>query len=135
MLSQGVRLTLLSRSMQTPPAVMVGMARLMLHSGELAGCLLSLEQSPVNPWTRWVWGLPKEASTAHPKQQVCAVVVKGRWCGHLTLMCCLGFPEHACNLPGSSQKPFFCRRNHSTTAASDQHAGLCPFPPRRGATT
>lgn len=51
MLRHGVRLTLLSRGMQTPPAVVAGTARLLIHSGEPAGCLLFLEQRPVNPWT------------------------------------------------------------------------------------
>ena len=106
MLSQGVRLTLLSRSMHTSPAVMVGMARLMLHSGEPAGCLLSLEQRPVNPWTRSTWGLSKEASTACPKQQVCAVVVEGRWCGHLILMCCLASLNTFATCLAAHRNPF-----------------------------
>lgn len=131
MLSQSVRLTLLSRSIQTSPAVVVGMARLMLHSGEPAGCFLSLEQRPVNPWTRSTWGLSKEASTACPMQRVCAVVVEGRWCGHLTLML-PGFPEHACNLPGSSQKPSCCRRKRSATATLNCMLGYACLPQGEG---
>lgn len=45
-LSQGVRLTLLSRSRQTSPAVVAGTAELLLHHGELRGCLFSLRSTP-----------------------------------------------------------------------------------------
>lgn len=45
-LRQGVRLILPSRSRQTSPAVVAGMAKLVLHHSELRGCLLSLSSTP-----------------------------------------------------------------------------------------
>lgn len=103
-----------------------------VHSDEPASCLLSLEQRPVNPWTRSTLESFQRSLNSLPEAAgLCSG--SGRKVMQTSDPDVLpGLPGHACNLPGSSQKPICCRRNHSTTAALNCTLGYACLPQGEG---
>lgn len=103
-----------------------------IHSDEPASHLLSLEQRPVNPWTRSTLESFQRSLNSLPEAAgLCSG--SGRKVMQTSDPDVLpGLPGHACNLPGSSQKPICCRRNHSTTATLNCMLGYACLPQGEG---